>query len=129
MPGKAKATHHGLSLEERVAALAEQLGLRVERHVRAARRITGKKRIIDLVLYDDRTGKRLGIECKHQKSPGTAEEKIYATLEDIRYWPIDGIVVIDGPGFSKEIVGALLASGKVIWFEDLEDWLRLYFGL
>jgi len=25
--------------------------------------------------------------------------------------------------------GYLLSTGKVVWFEDLEDWIRLYFGL
>lgn len=129
MAGKAKATQVGTGLEDRVAALAERLGLHVERKVRAARRITGKKRIIDVVVFDERSGKRLGIECKYQGTSGSAEEKIFATIEDIRHWPIPGLVVIDGEGFSKEIIGALLATGKVVWFEDLEDWLRLYFGL
>jgi len=25
--------------------------------------------------------------------------------------------------------GYLMATGKVVWFQDLEDWLRLYFAL
>lgn len=74
-------------------------------------------------------GRRLGIECKFQATPGTAEEKIPATIQDIAYWPIPGIVVIDGEGFSENMVGYLMASGKVVWFEELEDWLRLFFGL
>lgn len=129
MAGTAKANQAGAKLEDRVAQLAEKLGLRVERRVRAARRITGKKRIIDIVLFDERSGKRLGIECKYQGTSGSAEEKIFATIEDIRHWPIPGLIVIDGEGFSNEIVGSLLATGKVVWFEDLEDWLKLYFGL
>ncbi len=37
--------------------------------------------------------------------------------------------VIDGEGSSSNMVGYLMATGKVIWFDDLEDWLRLYFAL
>jgi len=82
-----------------------------------------------VVLIDDRTGKRLGVECKYQATPGTAEEKIPATIQDIAYWPIPGLVVIDGEGFSENMTGYLLSTGKVVLFDELEEWLRLYFGL
>jgi hypothetical protein len=47
----------------------------------------------------------------------------------MEHWPIPGIVVIDGKGFSENMQGYLMSTGKVVWFSDLEDWLRLYFGL
>lgn len=75
------------------------------------------------------TRRTLGIECKYQGQPGSAEEKIAATIRDIEHWPIPGIVVIDGPGFSRNMESYLVSTGKVVRFEDLEDWLRLYFGL
>jgi hypothetical protein len=71
----------------------------------------------------------LGIECKYQGSTGTAEEKIPTTLQDIAAWPIPGIVVFDGEGFSPNMRSFLIASGKAVAFEDLEPWLRLFFGM
>lgn len=116
-------------MKQRVVNLAEKLGLQAQTEVRAARRLWGQRRYIDVVLTDARSGKRLGIECKFQATPGTAEEKIPATIQDIAFWPIPGIVVIDGEGFSENMRGYLTSTGKVIRFDELEDWLRLYFGL
>ncbi|MBI4762178.1 MAG: PD-(D/E)XK nuclease superfamily protein [Chloroflexota bacterium] len=129
MPGKGTAPKSGDLLKRRVVALAESLGLRADTEVKAARRLWGQKRFIDVIVTDDKSGKRLGIECKYQSSGGTAEEKIPATIQDIAYWPIPGIVVIDGEGFSSNMQGYLMSTGKVVWFDELEDWLRLYFGL
>jgi hypothetical protein len=72
---------------------------------------------------------RLGIECKYQATTGTAEEKIPTTIQDISAWPIPGIVVFEGKGFSPFMRSFLVASGKAVEFEDLEAWLRLFFGL
>lgn len=129
MPGKGTAPKRGGELKQRVAALAERLGLKVQTEVRAARRLWGRERYIDVVITDEKSGRRLGIECKFQAEPGTVEEKIPATIQDIAHWPTPGIVVIDGEGFSANMCGYLMSTGKVIWFEELEDWLRLYFGL
>ena len=38
-------------------------------------------------------------------------------------------VVISGKGFSPNMRFFLISSGKAVEVEDLEDWLRLYFGL
>ncbi len=129
MPGKGTAPKSGDVLKQRVVALAQTLGLKVEAEVRAARRLWGQRRYIDIVITDEKSGRRLGVECKYQASPGTAEEKIPATIQDMAHWPIPGIVVIDGEGFSENMKGYLMSTGKVVWFDDLEDWLRLYFGL
>ena len=92
------------------------------------RRIWGPMRKIDLVVWAE-PSRRLGIECKYQKDPGTAEEKIPTLIRDIDAWPIDGIVVFDGQGFSSNMRAFLLSTGKAVEFSDLEMWLRLYFGL
>ncbi|MCS7161262.1 MAG: hypothetical protein RMJ19_12395 [Gemmatales bacterium] len=128
MPGQAKAVKSGQDLQRTVEQLAVALGLGARTNVNCGRRIWGPKRRIDVVINDGK-GQRLGVECKYQATQGTAEEKILATLQDIAHWPIPGIVVIDGEGFSEDMVGYLISTGKVILFEDLEDWLRLYFGL
>jgi hypothetical protein len=105
------------------------MGLKAETEVKAARRLWGQRRYIDVVITDEKAGKRLGVECKYQATSGTAEEKIPATIQDIAHWPIPGIVVIDGEGFSSNMQGYLISTGKVVWYGELEEWLRLYFGL
>jgi len=129
MAGRSSASKSGKELQVKVIALAESLGLKAEREVAAARRLWGAKRHIDVVITQKETGKKLGVECKSQSGGGSAEEKIPATVQDIGSWPIPGIVVIAGEGFSDNMSGYLMSTGKVIWFEDLDDWLRLYFGL
>jgi len=128
MPGRAAASSSGRDLEDRVVAVAEALGLRAHRRVRVGRRIWGAAREIDLVV-GDRQNRRLGIECKYQGTAGSAEEKIPATIDDIRAWPIAGLVVFDGEGFSAHMRSFLVSTGKAVEFEDLEPWLRLFFGL
>jgi hypothetical protein len=81
------------------------LGLKAKTEVRAARRLWGQRRFIDVVITDEKTGKRSGIECQYQGGGGTAEEKIPATIQDIAHWPIPGIVVIDGEGSSTNLQG------------------------
>lgn len=129
MPGKGTAVKGGNELKRNVVALAEKMGLKAEMEVKAARRLWGQRRYIDVVITDEKTGKRLGVECKYQAKAGTAEEKIPATIQDIAHWPIPGIVVIDGAGFSPNMQGYLMSTGKVVWYDELEEWLRLYFGV
>ncbi len=129
MPGRATAPHNGEELKQQVVQLAEELGLKAETEVKAARRLWGAKRRIDVVITNEKTGKILGVECKYQGTGGSAEEKIPATVQDIQHWPITGIVVIAGIGFSDNMKGYLMSTGKAVWYEDLEDWLRLYFAL
>jgi len=129
MAGRDTATRQGEDLKQRVVELAQKLGLDTRTEVASARRLWGAKRRIDVVIRDQARGKVLGVECKYQGTSGSAEEKIPATLRDIEYWPIPGIVVIDGPGFSENMKGFLMSTGKAVWLEDLEEWLRLYFLL
>jgi hypothetical protein len=129
MAGKAKAVASGNELVKAVAELGTQLQLQAATQVRVGRRVWGAERRIDVVLTHPSTRVRLGIECKFQGGGGSAEEKIPSTIEDIRAWPIRDIVVISGSRFSSNMRGYLLSTGMVVEFEDLEDWLRLYFGL
>jgi hypothetical protein len=129
MAGRATAVASGDALVKLVAAVGVALGLEAREQFRAGRRIWGAERRIDVVLTDPQTRKRLGLECKYQGSPGTAEEKIPTTLQDIAAWPIPGIVVFSGEGFSPHMRSFLIASGKAVAFDDLESWLRLFFGL
>jgi hypothetical protein len=129
MPGRATAVANGDELERQVLALAARLGLQARTQVRVGRRIWGAVRRIDVVLTHQETRRTLGLECKFQGSQGTAEEKIPSTIQDIAAWPIPGIVVFGGEGFSPNMVAFLISTGKAVEFEDLPPWLALYFGL
>lgn len=129
MPGRSRANASGRSLEQEVLRVAERLGLQVRTQVRVGRRLWGRERFIDVVVTEPGTRRILGIECKFQGGPGTAEEKIPATVQDLAAWPIPGIIVIDGEGFSAQMRQFLISTGKAVELPDLEDWLRLYFVL
>ena len=129
MPGKGLAVTNGDELVQAVAQLGQALGLETRQQVRVARRIWGAIRHIDVVLTHPQTRKTLGIECKFQAVTGTAEEKIPAIIHDISAWPIPGLVVFSGAGFTDNMRLFLISTGKAVEFEDLLAWLRLFFGL
>lgn len=129
MPGKVKAVESGRDLQERVAEMGEILELLVRLEVPVGRRLWGARRRIDVVLRDPNTRHTLGVECKFQRTSGTAQEKIPATVQDIGAWPIPGIVVFSGEGFTDDMRSYLYSTGKAVDLDDLEMWLRLFFGL
>lgn len=129
MPGKATAVKKGKELENAVADLADTLGLQVSRQVKVGRRLWGQEPKIDLILTDPTQRKSIGIECKYQGGAGSADEKIPATIADIAAWPIPGLVVFEGAGFTANMRSYLLSTGRAVQVEDLEPWLRLFFGL
>ena len=129
MPGRTLAVANGQELSRAVARLGEQIGLEAMQEVRVARRIWGAERYIDVILIHPHTRKTLGLECKYQAVRGTAEEKIPATIKDIDAWPIPGLVVFAGEGFTENMRSFLISTGKAVEFEELTPWLRLFFGL
>ncbi|HMP84108.1 MAG TPA: hypothetical protein PKA41_15530 [Verrucomicrobiota bacterium] len=129
MPGRATSVSNGDALVKAVGQLARELGLEVKEQVQVARRIWGAVRKIDVVLTHPQTRKTLGIECKFQSVSGTAEEKIPSVIEDISAWPIPGIVVFSGEGFTDNMKMFLVSSGKAVEFPELKPWLCLFFGL
>jgi hypothetical protein len=129
MPGRALAVANGDELAGAVIALGRELGLEPMEQVRVARRIWGAERFIDVVLIHPQTRKTLGIECKFQGVRGTAEEKVPAIIKDIEAWPIPGLVVFAGEGFTENMRSFLIATGKAVEFEELKPWLCLFFGL
>ena len=129
MAGRSKAVASGNDLRDQVAELGRALGLDVETEVSVGRRVWGARRRIDVVLKHPETRVSLGVECKFQAGRGSAEEKIPATLEDIRAWPIRGIVVYAGAGFTANMQSYLLSTGMAVELSDAAKWLELYFGL
>jgi hypothetical protein len=129
MAGRKTAVVNGAQLVKLCMDLAVKLGLQAREQVVVARRIWGARRRIDVVLTDPVTRKTLGIECKFQGVEGTAEEKIPSVIQDIAAWPIPGIVVFAGEGFTENMKSFLISTGKAVEYEDVEPWLRLFFGL
>src|SRR5580704_14639948 len=103
MSGGKRAVESGAELERVVAELGKKLGLETYRQYKVARRIWGAERKIDVVMKHPTTGKTLGIECKVQDTRGTAEEKYPSTIQDISAWPIGGILVFSGQGFTENM--------------------------
>src|SRR6266567_3215133 len=129
MAGGAKAVSSGDELKDLVSDLGTKLGLETRQEYKVARRIWGAERRIDVILKNPANAKTLGVECKFQGGGGSAEEKVPTTIQDISAWPIDGIVVFSGDGFTENMRSFLISTGKAVEFDDLEPWLRLFFGL
>jgi hypothetical protein len=129
MSGKVNAVKAGDDLVKEVIKIAAKLGLETKEQFHVARRIWGANRNIDVILIDPKSRKTLGIECKFQGGGGSAEEKIPATIQDIEAWPIPGLVVFAGEGFTSNMKSFLISTGKAVELDELEPWLRLFFGL
>jgi len=129
MPGGRIALRNAAELQRAVVEIATRLGLDVREEVRVGRRLWGSERNIDVVVTHRESRRSLGLECKYQGVGGSAEEKIPATISDIAAWPIPGLVVFSGEGFSANMRSYLHSTGKAVELEDLEPWVRLHFGL
>ncbi len=112
-----------------VADLARNLGLETKTRVSMGRKIWGRKRTVDVVVSDPRQRLRLGISCMFQSEQGTAEERALATLEDMEAWPIRGLLVFAGDGYSPGFTAYLRARGSAVGLEELETWLQFFFDL
>lgn len=129
MSGGAKAVSSGADLAKAVCDLGRKLGLEVREQFKVARRLWGAERRIDVLLRDPKTSRTLGVECKFQGGGGSADEKIPTTIQDMAAWPIAGLLVFSGAGFSPNMRSYLISTGKAVELEDLEPWLCLFFGL
>jgi len=129
MSGGARAVSSGDELAKAVCELGRSLGLEVREQFKVARRLWGAERRIDVLLRDPKTSRTLGVECKFQGGGGSADEKVPTTIQDIAAWPIEGLVVFSGAGFSQNMKSYLISTGKAVELDELEPWLRLFFGL
>jgi hypothetical protein len=118
----------GARFEGEVEAVIRTLGLAYLRQAKMGVSILGRQRLVDFVVYDE-SGRSLGIECKYQRAPGSAEDKLVHTIEDFDARPIKHVLVFGGEGFSRNIRGYLLSSGKAVELEQLRNYLVFFFGL
>lgn len=85
-------------------------GIEVYREVYLGKTIIGKNRRVDMLLVDRGKDLALALECKYQDSPGTTDEKIPYTLEDMRAIGMPVCVAYAGQGFSEGVLRMLAAS-------------------
>lgn len=126
-PGRTRASS-GAAFEREVARIIEDLGLSYLRQVSMGVSVLGRRRVTDFLVYDHQ-GRSLGIECKYQAVSGSAEDKLVHTINDFDARPVKHILVFGGEGFSKNVSGYLLSTGKAIPLEDLRAYLVFYFAL
>ena len=127
-PSQNQPVSSGASFEGQVEKIIRGLNLSYLRQVRMGVSILGRRRKADFLVYDG-TGRSLGIECKYQQSPGSAEDKLVHTIADFDARPVRHILVFGGEGFSRNVKGYLLSTGKAVELDQLRNYLVFYFGL
>lgn len=127
-PPSEKRPPRGTSFEAEVETVIRRLPLSYLRQVKMGASILGRGRVADFLVYDD-TGRSLGIECKFQQASGSAEDKLVHTVTDFDARPVKHILVFGGEGFSKNIKGYLLSTGKAVEVSQLRNYLVFYFSL
>ena len=115
-------------LIEAVTKIAEKLNLEVKRNVNSGLGLWGNRRRIDIVVIHKTSRESLGLQCEYKATQEISGEKSVASIEDIGAWPIPGLLVFEGPGFSANMKGYLYSTGKAVSLDDLEAWLRLFCG-
>lgn len=128
MKRQTKQVATGERFEADVEKVIHELGLSYLRQVKMGVSILGRRRLADFLVYDD-AGRSLGIECKYQQRSGSTEDKLVHTISDLDARPVRHIVVFGGKGFSKNIRGFLLSTGKALELQDLRNYLVFYFSL
>ena len=127
-PSQRRRVSTGAAFEGQVAEVIDGLGLSYLRQVKMGVSILGRQRLADFLVYDD-AGRSLGIECKYQRTSGSTEDKLVHTITDFDARPVNHILVFGGEGFSKNIRGYLLSTGKAVELKQLRNYLVFYFGL
>ena len=86
-------------------------GLGVKTEVNLGLRFVGTPRKIDLLVYNPRNNKAVGIECKLQQTSGSAYEKLSYALEDCLASPIPTLMVFAGNEIRMDMRSKLVLSG------------------
>ena len=94
-------------------------GLAVYREVNVGKSIIGKNRRIDLFCVCEREA--FAIECKFQDTPGTVDEKIPYTLDDLKALPMAGCIAYGGQGFSEGVLHMLRGAPHAAYCLPVPD--------
>lgn len=85
-------------------------GLRVYTEVSLGKTVIGKNRRVDIFALRTSDQRVLAIECKYQRSQGTADEKIPYALQDLEALWVPGCLVYAGEGWSEGVLHTLEGS-------------------
>jgi hypothetical protein len=86
-------------------------GLELYEEVKVGNRFVGRARHVDIVLKVEGTNKTFGIEAKIQTSGGTADQKLFYTLDDCIGTPIPTVIAFAGEYIGNDIKSKLVLSG------------------
>lgn len=86
-------------------------GLAIKTEVNLGMRFMGTPRRIDILVYNPRNNKAVGIECKLQQTSGTAYEKFNYALDDCLAAPIPTLLVFAGNEIRMDMRSKLILSG------------------
>ena len=93
--------------------------LSVYRRVPILRTVTGRSRIVDLLLVEyPGNGRMMALECWHQDVKGSKDREYAHRIEDARLLTSMGLptfVVYAGEGFSEDVVQTLRASRYAVY--------------
>ena len=125
----ANAVANGNQLVDRVVTYARSVGLIAKTEVPCGKRLWDAQRYIDVMLCERDGCNPMGLECKFQMMPGSAEEKLLATLQDIESWHFPGLLVYEGPGFSRGLLRYLHKHPLAIRLAELPDRLNTQYAV
>lgn len=95
-------------------------GLVVYTEVSLGKTIIGKNRKLDILILRRSDQRSLALECKYQKTSGTADEKIPYALQDLASMWIPGCLVYAGQGWSQGVLHTLEGSRLAVFCEPRE---------
>ena len=94
-------------------------GLAVYKEAWVGTRFLGVRRYVDIVVTHGT--RAIGIEAKVQFGSGTADEKLFYTLEDCRHAPIPMVIAFTGTHIGPDIQSQLILGGYGIAVETAVD--------
>ena len=121
----------GEELKHEVCCILDELGLyyKTEEYSAHGSSIIGKRRRVDVVIFDGLGEVLMHIECKAQKDRGSAEDKLFKAIEEAnrdKRLGTPSIIVIAGFGWNEADMRHAMLNGAVR-IENLRDWLMFYF--
>lgn len=131
-PGK-KGPKHAEKMIDEIERIGKSLGLSARRNVPAGKTVWTTARKIKIVLESTSARNKskksqVGMDCIYQEKGGTAYVKFFAKAEDVKEYPMRGIVVYAGPSFGAAFEGVMNSRGALP-LNQLKSWLKEFFNL
>ena len=125
MPPMSSTHKDGKKLQDAVVEVCGYLDLKTTTGVKLGMKVDHSDRYVDVVVTDEFAS--LAIECKSQMVPGSAQEKVTATMFDLILIPMPAILVYAGHGFTTKYKDFLYNQANAFHIEDLQRYLEMFF--